>query len=424
MPRARRTRTEAIACACLLAATAATCAEPPIAAAIRRQALCLAISSTTSSTEDGSGHEAIDQIKANISRIIDPETTDEERARLFEENRRLKKGLRLIRENEFATPQIPPAPETRAVPSQPSPASSQPSQQPVKDRKPPRRRPSARRLQVCSLSCSNVKRTTGKHRGVSRLLVQAHVKAYGMKGKTLNAYVTFSLPNGAPIRAAPGTPKEMIDKRGRLKVASAPKQIRFDRSRWDALKIYVPHSAFWISSTTNRYVATLWVAADGLTACLASETTIPINEHTKSPEAKRPSRILCWASVSCRYNVKSPSGPQMVASTGIGARGLRGKSVILSTRLRTPDGRPVMATGQAPGLLRDEEGRYRSLVRYEVLRDLASSVDLPPKDIEVIVPHRMLDLQQGKTHRLILTLMAYCGPVGGYMERDVILRMR
>jgi len=365
----------------------------------------------------------MDRIKVNINRIIDPKTTDEERARLFEENRRLKKGIRLIRENEFATTQTRPTPGTQAAASQPGRAASQPSQQPVKDRKPPGERRRARRLQVCSLSCSNIKRTTGKHRGVNRSLVQAHVKAYGMKGKTLTAWVTFCLPDGAAIMAAPGAPKKMIDKSGRLKVASERKPIRFDKSRWESLKIYVPHSAFRISPTTHRYIATLWVSSDGLTACMASEASMPINKHTKSSDAKRMPRTIRWAVVSCRYNVKSPSGRQMVASVGIGARGLRGKTVTIEARLRTPDGRPVMAAGRTPKLFRDEKGRFRLLVRHEVLRDSASSIEPPPKDIEVIVPHRMLDLPRGKTHRLTLTLRAYCRPVGGYMERDVTLRM-
>ncbi len=134
MVRAHRTRIGVGVLACLMPGSTTTRVPPWFHPARYAAGRCVAAAAQVQDADDLSREEALRQIEANTQKIFDPDTSHDERAKLFEENRRLKKEIRLIREKEVLTSQPPPAPGGQPAtsriadePTPPGPPSDQPA---------------------------------------------------------------------------------------------------------------------------------------------------------------------------------------------------------------------------------------------------------------------------------------------------------
>jgi len=106
-----------------------------------------------------------------------------------------------------------------------------------------------------------------------------------------------------------------------------------------------------------------------------------------------------------RYEVATEGGPPGIAVLAdLAAAGCQGQTMLVTARLRRPDGVPVMAVRGAAQNYADTRGRFVTSAADAVRFDPARWAPY-----RLFVPCNQLDLPAGQQHQLILTVTAACG---------------
>lgn len=110
--------------------------------------------------------------------------------------------------------------------------------------------------------------------------------------------------------------------------------------------------------------------------------------------------------------------PGLKVQAQVLANGLRNETLVLTVRLRRPDGTPVAAARDGPPGYADAQGRFQSVVRDPIRFDFARWGELFAP-----VPAPALELAPGRTHALILTYHVAAGPCSAWAEQQIAIAM-
>ena len=122
--------------------------------------------------------------------------------------------------------------------------------------------------------------------------------------------------------------------------------------------------------------------------------------------------------VWCKPDVRQGGEPGLMVYADVAARACKGRSLMVTVRLRHHDGRPVKAAGGAPAVFADGKGRFVAWSPDQVRYDPAEW-----RGFAVFVPYRHLALDRGRLQQLVVTLSAACDGETNGVEALTTFRM-